>query len=91
MNKVELIDAMAEQSKMTKKDTKIALEAFETVVTDALTNGDKVGLVGFGTFELRVRKERKGRNPKTQEEIIIPATKAPAFRFSPKVKDAVNA
>lgn len=90
MNKQELIDAMASESGLSKKDTETALNAFVTTVQGAVKSNDKVTLVGFGTFELRSRAERKGRNPQTQEEITIPATKAPAFKAGKLFKDTVN-
>ena len=80
MNKSELITAMAEKSELTKKDTEKALNAFIETVTEALSEEERVQLVGFGTFEVRHRAERKGRNPQTREEITIPASKAPVFK-----------
>ncbi|MEZ0536974.1 HU family DNA-binding protein [Caldicellulosiruptoraceae bacterium PP1] len=89
MNKNELISAMAEKSGLTKKDAEKALNAFVDAVTEALQNNDKVQLVGFGSFEVRERAERVGRNPQTQEEIKIPATKVPVFKAGKVLKDAV--
>lgn len=80
MNKAELITSMAEKSNLTKKDAELALKAFIESVSETLENGDKVQLVGFGTFETRVRAEREGRNPRTKEVIKIPASIAPVFK-----------
>ncbi len=90
MNKADLITKMAEKSNLTKKDTEGALKAFIESVVEALEAGDKVQLVGFGTFEARKREERKGRNPKTKEEIIIPASIVPVFKAGKEFKDRVN-
>ncbi|HHY81191.1 MAG TPA: HU family DNA-binding protein [Clostridiales bacterium] len=90
MNKAELISAVAEKSELTKKDAEKAINALVSVITDALANNDKVQLVGFGTFEVRERAERKGRNPQTKEEIVIPASKAPVFKAGKALKDAVQ-
>lgn len=90
MNKAELITAMAEKSGLTKKDAEKALKAFMESVEGALTNGEKVQLVGFGTFEVKERAERKGRNPRTLEEIAIPASKVPAFKAGKELKESVN-
>lgn len=91
MNKQELITAMADKSGMTKKDADKAVNAFVNVVKDALIDGEKVQLMGFGTFEVRERAARKGRNPRNpQEEIDIPASKLPAFKPGKTFKDEVN-
>lgn len=90
MNKADLITSMAEKSGLTKKDTEKALKALVDSVEEALENGDKVQLVGFGTFEVRARGERKGRNPRTMEEIAIPASKVPVFKSGKEFKDKVN-
>ncbi len=90
MNKTELIDAVAKKSKLTKKASEQAINALMDSVKDALVKNDKVALVGFGTFEVRARAARKGRNPQTGKEITIPAAKAPAFRAGKGLKDAVN-
>ena len=87
MNKTELIAAVAEEAEMTKKDAEKAVKAVIDVISDALVQGDKVQLIGFGTFEVR---ERVGHNPSTQKEIKIPASKAPAFRVSKQLKEKVN-
>ena len=91
MNKVELVSAIAEKSELTKVDAEKALKAFIDTVTDELKNGEKVQLVGFGTFEVAERAERQGRNPKTGEAITIPASKSPKFKVGKALKDIVNA
>lgn len=90
MNKVELVSAMATKAEMTKKDAEMALKAFEEVVTEALGKGEKIQLVGFGTFEVIDRAERQGRNPQTGESMTIPASKAPKFKAGSKLKEAVK-
>ena len=90
MNKADLISAMAEKSGMTKKDSEKALNAFMETVEEALVKRDKVQLLGFGTFEVRDRSARKGRNPQTGEEIDIPAARVPAFKAGKALKDSVN-
>lgn len=90
MNKSELIGSIAEKGDLSKKDAEKALNAFLESVEEALTKGDKVQLVGFGSFEVRERAARKGRNPQTKEEITIPATKAPVFKVGKALKDQVN-
>jgi DNA-binding protein HU-beta len=90
MNKSELIAAIAAKTGETKKSAEAALNAFTEVVTDTLVKGDKVQLVGFGSFEVRKRAARKGRNPQTKEEIKIPASKAPVFKAGKALKDLVN-
>ena len=90
MNKAELIAKIAEESKLTKKAAETALDAFVTSVEGALKKGEKVQLVGFGTFEVRQRAARKGRNPQTKAEIKIPASKAPVFKAGKALKDVVN-
>ena len=89
MNKSELINAVAEKAALSKKDSEAAITAALDVITAALAEGDEIRLVGFGTFEVKKRKERIGRNPKTKEEITIPATKAPSFKPGKALKDAV--
>ena len=91
MNKNELITAMSEKAEMSKVDTEKALKAFIDTVTEELKNGGKVQLVGFGSFEVTERAARKGRNPKTSEEIMIPASKSPRFKAGKALKDIVNA
>lgn len=90
MNKAELVSKMAEKSELTKKEAEAALNAFMKSVEEALVAGDKVQLVGFGSFEVRKRAARKGRNPQTKEEIKIPASKAPVFKAGKALKDLVN-
>ncbi|MCY6485712.1 HU family DNA-binding protein [Clostridium aestuarii] len=90
MNKAELIASMAEKSQLTKKETEVALKSFIESVEEALETGDKVQLIGFGTFETRARAERKGRNPRTKEEITIPASTVPVFKAGKEFKERVN-
>ncbi|NLH97297.1 MAG: HU family DNA-binding protein [Clostridiaceae bacterium] len=90
MNKSELISRMAEKGNITRTDAERALNAFLESVEEALASGDKVQLVGFGTFEVRHRPARKGRNPQTNEEITIEASKAPVFKAGKVLKDMVN-
>lgn len=90
MNKNELINAVAERTQLTKKDSEKAVTAVFDVIAEQLANDEKVVLVGFGTFEVRHRAARKGRNPSTKEEIMIPATKAPAFKAGKNLKMQVN-
>ena len=86
-----IVAAMAAKTGDTKKSAEEALNAFVDVVTAALVEGEKVQLVGFGSFEVRKRAARKGRNPQTKEEIKIPASKAPVFKAGKALKDLVNA
>ncbi len=90
MNKAELIAAIAAKTGDTKKVAEATVNAFVETVTDALVEGDKVQLVGFGSVEVRKRAARKGRNPQTKEEIKIPASKAPVFKAGKALKDLVN-
>lgn len=90
MNKTELIAAMAEKSELTKKDAEKALSAFLESVEDALKKGDKVQLVGFGTFEVKHRAARTGINPQTKKPVKINASKAPSFKAGKAFKDALN-
>ena len=89
MNKAELIAAAAEKANLSKKDTEMAVNAAIDVITEALADCEKVQLVGFGAFEVKARAERIGRNPKTKEEIKIPASKVPVFKAGKALKDAV--
>ena len=89
MNKSELIAEVAAKAEITKKDADAAVGAVIESITEALKKGDKVQLVGFGSFEIRARAARIGRNPKTKEEIKIPASKVPAFKPGKALKDAV--
>ena len=90
MNRNELIAAMSEKSGLTKKDSGAALDAFTAAVQDALKAGDKVQLVGFGSFEVKERAARTGVNPHTKETIEIEAAKVPAFKAGKALKDALN-
>ena len=90
MNKTELIAAIAAKTGETKKDAEATLNAFVNVVSETLAKGDKVQLVGFGSFEVRKRAARKGRNPQAKEEIKIPASKAPVYKAGKALKDLVN-
>ena len=89
MNKSELINAVAEKAALSKKDSEAAVTAALDAITAALAEGEEVRLVGFGTFEVKKREARIGRNPKTKEEIQIPATKVPAFKPGKALKDVV--
>ena len=91
MNKAELIASVAEMTRFTKKDSEAAVNAFTAVVEETLVAGEKVQLIGFGTFETRERKARQGRNPrKPGETIEIAASKAPVFKAGKALKDSVN-
>lgn len=89
MNKNELIAQIAGKSGLSKKDAEKALAAVVETITEAMANGDKVQLVGFGSFETKTREARMGRNPKTKEAIEIPATCVPVFKAGKALKDAV--
>ncbi len=90
MNKSELIAAVAAEANLSKKDADAAVSAVFDAVTDALKKGDKVQLVGFGTFEVRERAAKQGRNPKTGASMTIPASKVPAFKAGKALKDSVK-
>ena len=90
MNKTELIAAVAEQAELSKKDAEKALKAFTDVIAAELVKGEKVQLVGFGTFEVAQRAAREGRNPLTGEKMQIKASKAPKFKAGKALKDKVN-
>lgn len=90
MNKAELIASVAEQAALSKKDAEKAINAVVDTISTALTEGEKIQLVGFGTFEVRAREARTGKNPRTGEAIEIAASKAPAFKAGRGLKDAVN-
>ena len=90
MNKVQLVEAVAAAGKLTKKDAEVAVKAVTDSIIEALKNGEKVQLVGFGTFEVKERAAREGRNPQTGEKITIKASKAPAFTAGKAFKDSVN-
>ena len=89
MNKTELVAAVAEKAALSKKDSEKAVNAAFEAITAALVAGDKVQLVGFGSFETKERSARIGRNPRTKEEIEIPASRVPAFKAGKALKDAV--
>ena len=90
MNKTELINAVAETSGLTKKDSEVALNAILDTIQNAMKSGDKVQLVGFGSFEVKERAARTGKNPATGATIEIPACKAPAFKAGKALKDAIQ-
>lgn len=90
MNKTELVTAIAENAEISKKDAEKALKAFVEVITEELKKGEKVQLVGFGTFEVTSRSAREGRNPQTGKTMKIAACKAPKFKAGKALKDAVN-
>ena len=90
MNKSELINAVAEKAALSKKDSEAAVTAALDAITAALADGDEVRLVGFGTFEVKKREARIGRNPKTKEEIEIPASRVPTFKAGKALKDVVD-
>ena len=90
MNKAELVAAIAERTELSKKDAEAAVKAFIDVVADALKKGDKVQMVGFGTFAVVERAEREGRNPQTGETMKIAASKTPKFKAGKALKDAIN-
>ncbi len=89
MNKAELIATMADKTELSKKDAEKALNAFIETVTDELKNGEKIQLIGFGTFEVSERAERTGRNPQSGKEMVIPASKVPKFKAGKALKDAI--
>lgn len=91
MNKTELVAAIAEKTELTKKDSESALKAFVDIVSEQLQNGEKVQLVGFGTFEVSKREAREGRNPLTGKAMSIPACTVPKFKAGKALKDQVNA
>ena len=90
MNKTELVDSVKDKSGLSKKDAEKAVNALFTSIEEALAMEDKVQIIGFGTFEVKAREERKGRNPQTGAEITIPASKNPVFKAGKSLKDAVN-
>ena len=90
MNKAELVAAVAEKAEISKKDAEAAVKAFTDVVAEELKAGDKVQLVGFGTFEVSERAAREGRNPQTGKTMTIAACKAPKFKAGKALKDAIN-
>ncbi len=90
MNKTELVAAMAEKAGLSKKDAEAALKAFTDTVAEELKKGEKIALVGFGTFEVSERAAREGRNPQTGATMTIAASKAPKFKAGKALKDAIN-
>lgn len=88
--KDDIISSVVDKTGLTKKDAGAAVEAFTSTVQDALENGDSIGLIGFGTFEVRTRAARDGRNPQTGAKIKIPKKKVPAFKAGKKLRDAVS-
>ena len=90
MNKAELVAAVAEKAEISKRDAEAAVKAFTDVIAEELKKGEKIQLVGFGTFEVSERAERIGRKPQTKEEIKIPASKAPKFKAGKALKDYLN-
>lgn len=90
MNKTELVQAVAERTQLSKKDAGSAVNAVFELITESMSKGDTVQLIGFGNFEVRERAARKGRNPQTGEEIDIAATKTPAFKAGKQLKDSVK-
>lgn len=90
MNKSEFVAAIASKAEISKKDAEAAVKAFTDVVAEELKKGEKIQLVGFGTFEVSERAERTGRNPKTREEITIPASRVPKFKAGKALKDELN-
>ena len=90
MTKAELVTSIAEKTGLTKKDSEKALAAFVDTVTETLAKGDSIQLVGFGTFEVRDKKEKEAINPRTKEKVLVPARKSPAFKAGKALKDAVD-
>ncbi|MBE2978510.1 HU family DNA-binding protein [Priestia megaterium] len=90
MNKTELVDAVATKSELTKQDSKKAVDALFETISNTLAKEEKIQLVGFGTFEIRERSERTGRNPQTGEQMTIAASKSPAFKPGKELKAAVK-
>lgn len=91
MNKSELINEIAVKSGLNRKSCAVFLDAYVKSIEEALKNGEKVVIIGFGTFSVKNREARKGRNPQTKQEIMIPASKAPVFKAGKSLKDKVNA
>ena len=90
MNKTQFIEAVAQKAEISKREAEAAVNAMTAVIADELKAGEKVQLIGFGTFEVKARAARSGRNPKTGETITIAASKAPTFSAGKALKDAVN-
>ena len=89
-NKQDLIAKVAETAELSKKQAALVVSTVFDTISESLANGEKVQLIGFGSFEVRERAERKGRNPQTGEELVIPATKAPAFKAGKALKEVVK-
>ena len=90
MNKAELVSAIADKTSLSKRDAEAAIKAFTEVIAEELKKGEKIQLVGFGTFEVSERAARTGRNPQTGKEMKIPASKAPKFKAGKALKDSIN-
>lgn len=90
INKPDLVDAIAEKTELSKKDAAAALEAFLATVTESLQKGNRIQITGFGSFETRLRKERKAKNLRTGEAIVVPEATVPAFKAGKALKDAVQ-
>jgi len=90
MNKGQLVDAVKQKTDLTKKDIEVVVNTVFACVEEALVAGDKVAIAGFGTFAVRERAERKGKNPKTREDIVVPAAKVPVFRPFKTLKEAID-
>lgn len=90
MTKTELIECICSKTQLQKKDCAVTVDAALEAITETLASGDSIRLVGFGSFEIKERKERTGRNPKTREPVTIPASRAPVFKAGKQLKDAVN-
>ena len=90
MNKSDLVAVIAKKMGASKRDAEVTLKAVVEAITESLVKGEKIQLIGFGSFEVRKRAARKGRNPQTNEEMKIPASKVPAFKAGQALKDAVN-
>ena len=91
MNRAELVSAVAKKAELSKKDADIAVKATFDAIKEALVSGEKIQLIGFGTFEVRERKERQGRDPRTGNTITIKASKVPAFKAGKAIKEEINA
>jgi DNA-binding protein HU-beta len=91
MNRTELVAAVAEKTELSKKDAEKAVKALIDIITEEMTKGEKVQLVGFGTFEVNERAAREGRNPRSGETVAIAASKSPKFKAGKALKDAINA
>jgi len=90
VNKSQLVDAVKQKTDLTKKDIEVVVNTVFACVEEALVEGDKVAIAGFGTFAVRERAERKGKNPKTREDIVVPAAKVPVFRPFKTLKEAID-